>query len=136
MFNNCKEFEQSVYDYLSDLINGSELFPPYYEEFQKDVLIIIETCVKENYISQVEVWHDADGCIHVNSFGNHYVTLKGYQFMKQFEENDVIKIAKRSEKRAKFSTLVSVIAMLISLSALFVQFASNYEKIKEFINLF
>lgn len=56
--------------------------------------------------------------------------------MKQFEENDVIKIAKRSEKRAKFSTLVSVIAMLISLSALFVQFASNYEKIKEFINLF
>lgn len=136
MFNNYKEFEQAIYDYLCDIIKGYGGFPDYYAEFQQDTMIVIETCVAEEYICGVETWKDANGASHVSHIGNVYLTLKGYQFINEFEDNTPLKISKRAERRAKISTVIAVIALLLSFATVLVEIASNHENIMEFIKLF
>lgn len=135
MFNNYKEFEQAIYDYLYDIIKGYGGFPNYYAEFQQDTMIVIETCVAEEYICGVETWKDANGASHVSHIGNVYLTLKGYQFIKEFEDNTPLKISKRAERRAIISTFVSVVAILLSMTTIIIEIASNHKNIIEFIKL-
>lgn len=135
MFNNYKEFEQSIYDYLCDIIKGYGGFPDYYAEFQQDTMIVIETCVAEEYICGVETWKDANGASHVSYIGNVYLTLKGYQFIKEFEDNTPLKISKRAERRSIISTFVSVVAILLSMTTIIIEIASNHKNIIEFIKL-
>lgn len=135
MFNNYKEFEQAIYDYLYDIIKGYVGFPNYYAEFQQDTMIVIETCVAEEYICGVETWKDANGASHVSHIGNVYLTLKGYQFIKEFEDNTPLKISKRAERRAIISTFVSVVSILLSMTTIIIEIASNHKNIIEFIKL-
>jgi len=130
MFKSYKEFQQSMLDYLYDINNNYGIMPEHYEEFQQDTLKVIEACVLQGYVANIEIWHDANGDVHAEAIGNIYVTLKGYEFINALEDNTSIKIARKAEKRAKLSSFIAIIAMFISAVTLVVEFLANYEEIK------
>ena len=130
MFKNYKEFQQSMLDYLHDIHNNYGILPDHYEEFQQDTLKVIEACVQQGYVANIEIWHDANGDVHAEAIGNIYVTLKGYEFINALEDNTSIKIARKAEKRATLSSIIAIIALFISAVTLVVEFLANYEEIK------
>lgn len=130
MFKNLSEFQQAMFDYLQDInYCNDHIIPDHYEEFQQDMLKVVEACVQQGYIANIEIWHDENGDVHADKLGNLYVTLDGYKFINALENNESLKIATKADKRARLSSFVSIIAIILSAITLAVEFLSNYKEV-------
>lgn len=93
MFKSLPEFNDAVYDFLRDVINGHGLMPGFYEDcFKTDLMDIIAFCAESKYIYRVEVWRDGNGDVHAQAVGNVHVTPQGLAFIEAHSEATVKKL--------------------------------------------
>ncbi|CRZ34617.1 hypothetical protein DFR55_101383 [Herbinix hemicellulosilytica] len=115
MFKNLIEFNNAVNDLLHDIVCGKDIDSLLLEDdFRDDTLDVIAYCIENKYLTNIEVWCDGDGKLHMDTTGNVRITRDGLAFMEAHSEKAIKKL-KRDVFTAKLQSWISLLVAIASL---------------------
>lgn len=136
MFDSVHEFESLVADILIRL-NSNESYRNLYELYgSQKVNEALCYCSKENLITGVFPMRTASNDVHIDFTSSPRVTVKGLQYIEDFNGEDTSTIAKNALKKAKKADITSKIALILSTISIIASILANLDKIVENVLLY
>jgi hypothetical protein len=132
MIKNTNEYEETISKILLAVINGINITD--YETIipgigTDDYNEILFDCIESKYIARFDTWRDGYHKVHIIPKGKTRITREGLQFIDYVNNKKYSDIANSANKKSDVAKIRANIAIIISLTGVFIQLLSNLHKI-------